>query len=572
MANKNIKINLDYSDFSGGIQDCQRKMGLLTEQFKLQQSAMGNNAEEVDKLTLKQTTLSQKIDLQSQIVDKARERYEAIANSQEATTAQVDNAQKAYVKQLTTLSDLTNELSAVNDRLEEVEQSEQGMGNASSSASESTGNLAASITTTTATISTMISAVQQTAQALGEVATKSTEWADDLSTLSAQIGVSTTTLQEWSYAAEFVDVSVQTIQGSMSRLTKVMAEAQNGSVSAKEAFDSLGVSYTNADGSLRSAEDVFYDVIDALGGIDNAAERDATAMSIFGKSAQELNTLIEAGSATFRSYGEEAENLGIIMSEDQVQSLAQMQDSFDKLNNVMDASQNMLSAAFAPAISTVANAIAEIDPSVLAVVGGFGSLLNVVGSLAPLLQGMAAITQLLSVAKATTAAATVVETGAEAALGATALATNAALLPQIAIAVALMAALAALSYAIYKIIQLFDDEANAADKAANSTQRFADATQGSRSSDGTSSSGRGHYALGGRVSGNKVWVGEQGAELVELPSGSTVYNHQESKNMTSSNNVFNVTIDAKNVDDFNKVVNVFNGLSQSMNRGGKVNG
>ena len=66
--------------------------------------------------------------------------------------------------------------------------------------------------------------------------------------------------------------------------------------------------------------------------------------------------------------------------------------------------------------------------------------------------------------------------------------------------------------------------------------------------------------------------GEQGAELVDLPSGSTVYNHQESRNMSSSNNVFNVTIDARSVDDFNKVVKVFSGLSQSMNRGGTVNG
>ena len=94
----------------------------------------------------------------------------------------------------------------------------------------------------------------------------------------------------------------------------------------------------------------------------------------------------------------------------------------------------------------------------------------------------------------------------------------------------------------------------------------------SSSNDSTSNSGKGHYALGGRVSGKQVWVGEQGAELVELPSGSTVYNHQESRNMTSSSNVFNVTIDAHNVDDFNKVVKVFSGLSQSMSRGGKVNG
>ena len=564
--NKNIKINLDYAEFSGGIQDCQRKMGLLTEEFKLQQSALGNNATEVDKLTLKQSSLAQKIDLQIQIVEKAKDRFEAIANAEGATATQVDNAQKAYMKQITTLNQLTNELADVNNKLEES-------GETSNSSSQSIGNLATSITTTTAVIASMISAVQQVVQAIGEVATRSTEWADDLETLSSQIGVSTTTLQEWAYASDFVDVSVETLQGSMSKLVRSMSEAQNGSASAQAAFDSLGVSYQNIDGSLKSTEQVFYEVIDALGGIENVAERDAISMAIFGESAQNLNTLIKAGSGSLQAYGREAQQLGIIMSEDQIQALSSMQNSFDKLNNVMNASKNLLSASVAPLFASIADAISQVDPAILAVVGGFGSLISVVSNLAPLLQGVAAITQLLTMSKIATAAATTVETVAEAGLGATAMATNVALLPQIAIALALTAALAGLAYAIYKIIDLLTQEADAADKAASSTEKFANASRGSSSSnDSTSNSGKGHYALGGRVSGKQVWVGEQGAELVELPSGSTVYNHQESRNMTSSNNVFNVMIDAHNVDDFNKVVKVFSGLSQSMSRGGKVNG
>lgn len=564
--NKNIKINLDYAEFSGGIQDCQRKMGLLTEEFKLQQSALGNNATEVDKLTLKQSSLAQKIDLQIQIVEKAKDRFEAIANAEGATATQVDNAQKAYMKQITTLNQLTNELADVNNKLEES-------GETSNSASQSIGNLATSITTTTAVIASMISAVQQVVQAIGEVATRSTEWADDLETLSSQIGVSTTTLQEWAYASDFVDVSVETLQGSMTKLVRSMSEAQNGSTSAQAAFDSLGVSYQNIDGHLKSTEQVFYEVIDALGGIENVAERDAISMAIFGRSAQDLNTLIEAGSGSLQAYGREAQQLGIIMSEDQIQALSSMQSSFDKLNNVMNASKNLLSASVAPLFASIADAISQVDPAILAVVGGFGSLIGVVSNLAPLLQGVAAITQLLTMSKIATAAATTVETVAEAGLGATAMATNVALLPQIAIALALTAALAGLAYAIYKIIDLLTQEADAADKAASSTEKFANASRGSSSSnDSTSNSGKGHYALGGRVSGKQVWVGEQGAELVELPSGSMVYNHQESRNMTSSSNVFNVTIDAHNVDDFNKVVKVFSGLSQSMSRGGKVNG
>jgi len=570
-GNKNIKINLDYSEFSSGIQDCQRKMGLLTEQFKMQKSALGNNATEVDKLRLSQSNLSDKIALQIQIVDKAAEKYKALANSEGATAAQVDKAQKSYMQQITKLNELTNELDNVNEKLEENAQAEQDAGDKADDYSGKNQSLMASITSTVAVISSLISACQQVAQALGELATKSTEWADDLLTTSAQIGITTTTLQELAYASSFVDVSVETMQGAMARLTKEMGNAQSGSASAQAAFSSLGVSITNADGSLKTSEQVFYEVIDALGGIQNTAERDAASMAIFGRSAQDLNTLIEAGSSSLQMYGEEARNLGIIMEESDVQALGRMQDSFDRLSSVMDAAQTRVSAGFAPALAGLADMISELDPTILAAASGFGSLLSIVSSLAPMLQAVAAITQMVTISKAAATGATLTETAAEVGLGEAALVTNAALMPQIAVAALLVAAIAALLYAIKSLIDAYVEYSAAADKAASSTQKFSDAASGVDTSDGTGTSSKKHYALGGRA-GGRVWVGEQGAELVDLPSGSTVYNHQESSNMTSSSNVFNITIDAKSVDEFNKVVNVFSGLSQSMNRGGKVNG
>lgn len=548
-------------------------MAILTEHFKFQQAALGNNASEVDKLTVAQDTLSKKLDLQIQIVEQASQKYKAMAESESATASQVDNAQKAYIKQLTKLQELTNELDSVDQKLEEASRSEEEMATKSDEAATSTGNLASNISSTVAVIASLVSAAEQAVGAIADAATKTTEWADDLATTAEQIGVTTTTLQQWAYAADFVDVSVSTMQGSLSKLTQQMGQAQNGSASAQQAFKSLGVSIENADGSLRSSEEVFYDVIDALGGIQNNAERDAASMAIFGKSAQELNTLINAGSGSLREYGEEAEALGLVMSEEDVSALAQMQNSFDKLGSVMDASKRQLGADLAPAFSLLAEVIAHLDPTILKVIAGAGLFISTLSTLAPLLQGVAAITQLLTVAKTATAAATVVETAAETGLGVAALTTNAALLPQIAIAAGLLAAFAALAVAIAYLIDLFTDESEAAEKAARSTQKVADASRGAdTTTTSTASSGNRHYALGGRVSGRKVWVGEQGAELVELPSGSTVYNHQESSSMASNNNVFNVTIDARSVDEFNKVVNVFNGLSQSMNRGGKVNG
>lgn len=570
---KNIKINLDYSQFSGGISECQRKMGLLTEEFKLQQSALGNNASRVDKLKLSQDMLSQKIALQVQVVEQASEKFKALSASEDATEKQVDSAQRAFMRQLTTLNNLRNDLSSVTDELVEAAEAEDEMSESSNKASDSNVNLAANVAASVTAITALVTAVKELATQFREISTQSTQWADDLSTLSAQIGVSTTTLQEWGYAADFVDVSVETLQSSMARLTMKMSDAQSGSSSARAAFDNLKVSVTNADGSLRSTESVFYDVIDALGEIENASERDAQSMAIFGKSAQELNSLIETGSSSFNAYGQQAEALGLIMSESDVQALAQMQDSVDRLDAVLTASSERVSAAVAPAYAGFANVISALDPAFLDVATGAGKFLQVVGSSVGAVNTYVQTLATLRIAKNITTMATYGEAQAEVGLGIAATGANMALAPQIIMAGVLVAAIAAIVLALKKLIDYFKEEADAADKAAASTQKFAKATTGTEAGNAKTEYGTAHYALGGRVAnGRQVWVGEQGAELVDLPVGSTVYNHQESRNMTSSHNVFNVTIDAKSVDDFNKVVNVFSGLSQSMNRGGFVNG
>ena len=62
----------------------------------------------------------------------------------------------------------------------------------------------------------------------------------------------------------------------------------------QSAFGTLGVKVSKNNGDLRSANDVYFEVIDALGQVRNETERDALAMQIFGEEAQKLNPLIEA--------------------------------------------------------------------------------------------------------------------------------------------------------------------------------------------------------------------------------------------------------------------------------------
>jgi hypothetical protein len=62
-----------------------------------------------------------------------------------------------------------------------------------------------------------------------------------------------------------------------------MDAARGGTGATAEAYKKLGVNVTNADGSLRDSNEVYWEAIDALGGIQNETERDAMAMQVFRK-------------------------------------------------------------------------------------------------------------------------------------------------------------------------------------------------------------------------------------------------------------------------------------------------
>ncbi len=187
--------------------------------------------------------------------------------------------------------------------------------------------------------------------AYGECVTGAAAFGDEIGTVSVQYGIAAQDLQAYYYAAELVDVSVETLTSTMARNVRAMSYAQDGTARYVEAYEQLGVSVTNADGSLRDSEDVYWDVIDALGAMDNASERDAVAMELLGRSAQQINTLIAAGSGVMEEYKQQAEEVGYIMDEQTLASVMALDDELQIQNNNFTALKNTIGAAFAPELT-----------------------------------------------------------------------------------------------------------------------------------------------------------------------------------------------------------------------------
>lgn len=176
-------------------------------------------------------------------------------------------------------------------------------------------------------------------------------WADEVNTLAATTGLGTDEIQKFMYASELIDVDLQTMTGSLSKLTRSMSTAsKNAKSDAAAAFGKLGVSFKDATGAMRDREEVFYEVIDALGKIENETERNTVAMSVFGKSAEQLNPLIKGGAETLRELGDEAERAGLILSQDALNSLNAFNDKVDLLSSKGTAIKNLLASEMTPAL------------------------------------------------------------------------------------------------------------------------------------------------------------------------------------------------------------------------------
>lgn len=232
---------------------------------------------------------------------------------------------------------------------------------------------------------------------LGAAAYKAGQAADDLNTLSKVTGIGTEELQKYGYAADLVDVSVEAIAKSNKKLTKNAYSAANGSKSQAEAFKAIGVSVTDANGNLRDSEAIFQDVITNLGKMTNETERDALAQQLMGKSAAELNPLIEDGGETYKMVADTLKKYDLdFVDQETLDKANQFNDQLDTMKLIGQVAianvSSQLAGYLAPALEKVvdlvgrfANWLSELDPAVLTVVGAIASFVAI---LAPLLIGI----------------------------------------------------------------------------------------------------------------------------------------------------------------------------------------
>lgn len=354
-------------EIGGDTTDLQKSLKSVDSQLKKTQS----NLKDIDKLLKLDPNNTELLRQKQQELEKAigltKTRLDELKNAQSQVSegsAEWDALQREIIATEQSLGQLEGQYAALQAGTDQTAQKTRSLGEAfremSAKAAEhlqAVGQKLQDAGKSIEEFGNKLAPVSGAAAAIGGALLKmgydAATGADDLNTLAKQTGISTAELQKMQYASDLIDVSLNDITGALKKMKPKMSENN-------QTFKDLGVSVTDADGNLRDATDVFYDTIEALSKIENETEKDQIAMELFGKGADSLAGIIDDGGQALKEYGEQAEELGVILDQDTLNALNEANDVIDQTKAQVKGTMAVIGSQVVPVLMPLLQKGAEL--------------------------------------------------------------------------------------------------------------------------------------------------------------------------------------------------------------------
>ena len=407
------KVGLDVTDFKSGIAELNRSIRVVESGFKATAAGLGDWSKSATGLETRIKALNSEMELQGKKVSALRAEYKRVAAEKGETSRAAQELEIRLNKENETLGKMETELNQSKTALSEMskETKEAGRGaeqlaRDEDKAASSTGNLRASLEKLRDGVKSIASDFKElgdkvlkgVAIGIAGIATavgvavagitkgvlKVAAAADDIVESSEKLGISVERYQELGFVAEQIGTDVESIGKAFARTTKAVNEASKAGSPAAKAFEELGINTRDASGELRDVEDIFGDIINALGEVENETQREILAQSLFSRSYQELIPLINLGADGLEEMTRQAHEMGAVMSEDAVTSLADLNDRVAAIKLGFRGLIGQLAGAFVPLMSEVADSLEkflksdEAKAGIAALVKGIESIVEAV--------------------------------------------------------------------------------------------------------------------------------------------------------------------------------------------------
>lgn len=558
MATPSLKFGIELNgekEFRDAVGEIDKSLKVLRSEMRLVAVQFDDNADSLDALTESNDVLNRQILTQKEKIemlqaalknaatrygeaDERTKKWQTDLNYAEADLIKMERQLQSNAE---ALADASSGLDTLDGGLLDTTESGKGLGDV---LDDLTGKLGINLPEgATSTLNSMVSlggeltlligafaaaaaAVVEVEKALANLTLEQAAAAGEIQDVAMQTGLSTEAVQRYQYACDMIGVSFDTVASSQAKMIRSMADVQSGSETAAATWNQLGIEVTAADGSLRSAEEVFLEVIDVLGQIENATQRDAVSMEIFGRSAQDLNPLIVQGTDAFQALCDEASKVGTVLTDVQLEALAGVDDALIRFNERLDAGEQAMALKFTPALQAFFDETGEgvkgieeaLSDSGLVTV--FASLLELVTALSPAFEVLGDV--LVACSPVFYTIAWVIAT----------------------ISDALKVVLLSLS-SIVNLLSFDFSGFNDNISSINGILFGGDSASGRVFQSMYNASGDWNFP------GGVTWVGENGPERVFLPRGSVIQSAQESAR--SAGDVYYVTLSLREISELSDI-------------------
>ena len=207
--------------------------------------------------------------------------------------------------------------------------------------------------------------------AFGALVARQSAVIDRIGKVAKTTGIAAETLQKFSFAAELAGVSTDQAQVALRRFSRRLGEAQKGTGELAPTLKRLGINLRDSSGEFKSAEEVLFDLADAIANTEGSSERLAIAFKAFDSEGAELVSVLANGSDAMRALFNEAESLGAVLSGSAIRGVEAFNDEFNKLQTLVSGIANVFVASLAPALTRVTEDLVNFLKATAETNGGF---------------------------------------------------------------------------------------------------------------------------------------------------------------------------------------------------------
>ena len=210
------------------------------------------------------------------------------------------------------------------------------------------------------------------ATTVGLAVTKFASFSDRVSDLTEITGLSAKAIQEWRHVARKAAVDTEALTNAVAGFIRKLPTLEQETGISAEQFAKLGINLNEL--RQMSPDKAVDTMIKILAKMEDTLERNAIASALFGLAWKDIAPILGLGVEGIESAKEEANKLGLVLSDTFIEKGAQIQTQLEVLKAQLKTTFIKVGAAVAPILNSFAGTLTKLTPVVEKLAQTFASL------------------------------------------------------------------------------------------------------------------------------------------------------------------------------------------------------